>query len=85
MKFSTLLLSFGVTSLLAGCSTIGSGHQGIEWTPTHGTLESPLTEGFHVISPFSRIYDYDLREQEHHEELQVLANNGLAISLDTSI
>ncbi|NNM51375.1 MAG: prohibitin family protein [Pseudomonadales bacterium] len=78
-------MSLGVTSLLAGCSTIESGHQGIEWTPSHGTLERPLTEGFHVISPFSDVYDYDLREQEHHEQLQVLANNGLAISLDTSI
>ncbi len=71
--------------LLAGCTTIGSGHQGIEWTPSHGTMERPLYEGFHIISLFSRIYDYDLREQERHERLEVLANNGLAISLDTSV
>ena len=72
-------------TFLGGCAAIPSGHEGVEWTASQGTLPDPLAEGFHVVSPFSRVYNYDVREQEQHERLEVLANNGLAIELDTSI
>ena len=76
----------GWTAISASaCTTIGSGMGAIEWTPTGGTLKEPLGEGYHLVSPFSEIYQYDLREQEHQESLDVLANNGLSIVLDTSI
>jgi hypothetical protein len=32
--------------------------------PSKGTLDRSLGEGFHVVSPFSRVYSVDLREQE---------------------
>ena len=70
---------------LSACTSIGSGKRAIEWVPSRGTLQRPLDEGFHMVSPFSQIYTYDLRDQEHREYLQVLANNGLAIQLDTSV
>lgn len=68
-----------------GCTAIYSGMGAIEWTPSEGTLKPTLGEGFHLVSPFSSIYKYDLREQQMQERLDVLANNGLAISLDTSV
>ena len=70
---------------LTGCAVIPTGRSGIEWTPTHGTLNRPLKEGIHVVSPFATIYKVDMREQEHEEPVDVLANNGLDIKLTSSI
>lgn len=70
---------------MVGCAVIPNGMGGVEWTPTQGTLKKPLGEGFHVVSPFATIYKIDLREQQHLEDLQVLANNGLAVTIDTSV
>ncbi len=70
---------------LTGCSTIPTGRTGVEWTPSQGTVREPLGEGFHVVSPFARVYELDLREQEGEEPLDVLANNGLDIHMTASI
>lgn len=86
MKNSLLIAVLGlVVFSLSACTTVKSGMGAIEWTPGSGTLKEPIGEGFHIVSPFSEIYEYDLREQEHQESLDVLANNGLSIILDTSI
>ncbi len=56
---------FGVSALaisLAACATIPSGRTGVEWSPMSGTMNRTLDEGFHFVSPFSRIYQVDLRE-----------------------
>jgi regulator of protease activity HflC (stomatin/prohibitin superfamily) len=74
-----------LTSGCAACTTIPSGRSGVEWTYTGGTIERPLTEGFHFVSPLSRVYLVDMREQQHEEDLNVLANNGLDITLDASV
>lgn len=82
MVIGWLLALFG----LVGCTTtIPTGMGGVEWTPTQGTLKEPLTEGFHVTSPFSDVYIIDLREQQRLEELDVLTNNGLTVTLSTSV
>jgi len=78
------VIGFAVISISA-CTTVPSGMGAIEWTPSGGTLKEPIGEGEQIVSPFSDIFKYDLREQEHQESLDVLANNGLAITLDTSI
>jgi prohibitin 1 len=70
---------------LSGCASIPTGRVGVEWTPMRGTLQKPLSEGFHVVSPFARVYDVDLREQQNEDSLDVLANNGLDIKLRSSI
>jgi regulator of protease activity HflC (stomatin/prohibitin superfamily) len=86
MKNSLLIAAMGCAALsLSACTTVKSGMGAIEWNPSSGTLKEPLGEGEHFVSPFSDIYQYDLREQEQQESLDVLANNGLAIILDTSI
>ena len=85
--FNFVHLLFGgiAVVLLTNCTTIPTGRTGIEWTPSRGTMDRPLKEGFHWVSPFSRIYQVDLREQEREEPLDVLANNGLDIKLTSSI
>ncbi len=70
---------------LIGCASVPTGRVGVEWTPMRGTLQKPLTEGFHVISPFAKVYHVDLREQQSEDSLDVLANNGLDIKLRSSI
>src|SRR5579863_8041513 len=70
---------------LAACATIPSGRTGVEWSPMNGTMTRTLNEGFHVVSPFSKIYMVDLREQQRDIDLDVLADNGLEIKLTTSI
>jgi hypothetical protein len=80
-----LCSSSTLIAALTACSTIPTGRTGVEWTPTHGTMNRTLDEGFHVVSPFSRIYQVDLREQQHDVELDVLADNGLEIKLTSSI
>ncbi len=86
------LIRFGLASAvlvvlfgLSGCASVGSGMAGVEWTPSRGTLNKVLGEGDHLVSPFSEIYYYDLREEEQQETLDVLASNGLAIKLDVSV
>jgi len=74
-----------IAASLAACTTIPSGRTGVEWTPLHGTMHRTLGEGLHVLSPFSRVYLVDLREQQHDVDLDVLADNGLEIRLTTSI
>jgi regulator of protease activity HflC (stomatin/prohibitin superfamily) len=54
-------------------------------TPLRGTVQKPLTEGYHMVSPLARIYHVDLREQAQEDSLDVLANNGLDIKLTSSI
>ncbi len=74
-----------ITASLAACTTIPSGRTGVEWTPLNGTMNRSLNEGLHAVSPFSRVYMVDLREQQRDIDLDVLADNGLEIKLTTSI
>src|ERR1700730_5544858 len=80
------LFSVGILATsLTGCASIPSGRTGIEWAPTRGTIQHPLNEGLHWVSPFSKVYQIDMREQEQDESLDVLANNGLEIQPTSAI
>jgi len=89
MNYRRLLLLVAGAPLLiaaeAGCTTIPSGRTGVEWTYTGGTLDRPLGEGFHFVSPLARVYLVDLREQQREEDLNVLADNGLDIKISASV
>jgi prohibitin 2 len=84
-KYRLAVFILGALGLLSSCTSIPTGRTAVEWTPTQGTLERPLGEGFHVVSPFAEFYQVDLREQEQDESLDVLADNGLDIKLTSSI
>ncbi|MGB2135996.1 MAG: prohibitin family protein, partial [Flavobacteriaceae bacterium] len=50
------------------------------------TDEAPLSEGFHIIAPWNKVYIYNVKQQEFFEgNMQVLSSNGLEISLDVSV
>jgi regulator of protease activity HflC (stomatin/prohibitin superfamily) len=85
VKRLPLVAVAAVAASLSACATIPSGRTGVEWSPLRGTMNRTLDEGFHVVSPFARIYQVDLREQQHDVDLDVLADNGLEIKLTTSI
>lgn len=80
-----LLGAAAIAGSLAACAAIPSGRTGVEWAPTKGTMERTLDEGFHFVSPLSKVYQVDLREQQRDVDLNVLADNGLDIQLKTSI
>jgi regulator of protease activity HflC (stomatin/prohibitin superfamily) len=86
MKRFLMIMAIGLFGVMfPACASVNSGMEAIEWTPSGGTSKAVLAEGYHFVSPLSQVYQYDLREQEHQEQLEVLANNGLSIVLDTSI
>ena len=66
--------------------TINSGRAGVIFRTFGGGLdkEKIFTQGFHVIAPWNTMHIYDLRIQEQHEEMEVLASNGLEIQIDLS-
>lgn len=66
--------------------TIEAGFEGIVFRPFAGGLDKDhlLQPGFHLISPWNKVYTYDVRIQERTEEMDVLAANGLNIHLDLS-
>jgi regulator of protease activity HflC (stomatin/prohibitin superfamily) len=69
-----------------GCfRTIDSGNAGVLWTLLGGTQEEVFGEGIHLIAPWNRLTRYDVRTQDQKEVLHVLTNNGLSVSLETSI
>lgn len=87
MSLRAIVSTAGAVAIiaLAGCAEIPTGRVGVEWTPLRGTVDKTLDEGLHTVSPFARVYKVDMREQEHEEPLDVLANNGLDIRMDCSI
>ncbi len=78
-----LLLGLG-----AGCmsTNIDSGQGGVMYSIFGGTkLDKVFSEGLKMHAPWTTIYTYDLRVQEHLEEITALSNNGLSIAVDMSI
>lgn len=63
------------------------GEKGVVFRPFTSGLdnENVLSEGFHVIFPWNKVYKYDVREQQMEEKLDVLDKNGLSIQVDISI
>ncbi len=70
---------------LCGCiSFVPAGHVGVKWTP--GGLDPTVyREGAYAIAPWNDMTEYDARSQEHEEQLEVLAVNGLRINLIASV
>lgn len=68
--------------------TINSGEAGVLYRTFGGgvvTDEPPLSEGFHVVAPWNKVFVYEVRQQSLEEKMQVLSSNGLEIKLDASI
>lgn len=66
--------------------TIQSGQAGVEYNFFSGVnTEDTYGEGFHLISPFNKMFVYNVRQQEVAEKMSVLSSNGLEISIDVSM
>lgn len=66
--------------------TVQSGEAGVLFRLIGGVnTEHTFGEGFHIISPFNKMYIYNVRQQEIAEKMTVLSSNGLEISVDVSI
>lgn len=68
--------------------TIDSGEAGVLYRTFGGgvvTEQPPLSEGFHFVAPWNKVFVYEVRQQSIDEEMTVLSSNGLEISLDASV
>ena len=85
-----ILLAFVLIIFISKSSiNIGYGEAGVLFKTFGGgvvTDKVPLSEGFHIIFPWNKVYIYNVKQQEHFEgNMQVLSSNGLEISLDVSV
>ena len=85
-----ILLAFVLIIFVSKSSiNIGYGEAGVLFKTFGGgvvTDKSPLSEGFHIIAPWNKVYIYNVKQQEFFEgNMQVLSSNGLEISLDVSV
>lgn len=66
--------------------TIQPGEKGILFKRFGGglDLENVYNQGFHIISPWNRMYIYDVRIQESLATMEVLSKNGLTIKCELS-
>jgi len=75
--------------LVKSAVNIGYGEAGVLFRTFGGgvvTDQPPLSEGFHIILPWNKVYVYNVKQQEVFEsQMQVLSSNGLEISLDVSV
>lgn len=68
--------------------TIPPGHGGVVWHLLFGgtrTAPGSLGEGVHVIFPWNRIYDYDLRMQSKHFSYDAVTRDGLQVTIGVSV
>jgi len=85
-----ILLAFVLIIFVSKSSiNIGYGEAGVLFKTFGGgvvTDKPPLSEGFHVIAPWNKVYIYNVKQQEFFEgNMQVLSSNGLEISLYVSV
>ncbi len=66
--------------------TLEAGHAGVLFKTFGGGIDTEKTygEGFHFMAPWNKMIDYEVRQQEIAEDLNVLSSNGLEIKVDVS-
>ena len=68
----------------SACATIPQGHVGVLLKPS-GVAAIPLGEGVHVVNPFARVELYDLRVDQHNEDLVAISADGATLDARASI
>jgi len=68
--------------------TVPSGYAGLVFH-TFGSgvdpAEEPLGAGFHFKAPWNKVYEYEVRQKERLEKLEVLSSNLLKIEMDMTV
>jgi prohibitin 1 len=78
------LFSVFICLSLIACATVPSGQAGV--VLRMGSVDNKvLTEGVHVLSPLDEVETYDLRAQEHSEDLAALSADGAPLEAHSSI
>ncbi len=97
VKFNNPLSRLGTTGivlvlvliiiLFRSAVTIDSGEAGVLYKKFGGGVDVEKTygEGFHVVAPWNKMIEYEVRQQEILETMSVLSSNGLDIKLEASI
>lgn len=83
LVFAPILLLWGSLTV-----TIPSGHAGLLFhTFGEGVNpdEAPLSSGFHFKAPWNKVYDYEVRQKERMERIEVLSSNLLKIEMDMTV
>ena len=68
--------------------TIESGHAGLTFHTFGNGVDpeaEPMSSGFHFKAPWDEVYQYEIRQQELFEPLEVLSSNLLKISMDMTV
>lgn len=74
--------------LAMSMTTIETGHKGVLYKPFNGgvdTTQIPLSEGFHFIAPWNKVYTLNVKQQQLFESMKMLSSNGLDIQLDATV
>jgi regulator of protease activity HflC (stomatin/prohibitin superfamily) len=82
-----IVVIVGVIILANSAVTIDSGEAGVLFkTFGDGVVvdEPPMSEGFHIVAPWNKVFIYEVRQQELFEKMKVLSSNGLEIQIDAS-
>ncbi|MCR8667642.1 prohibitin family protein [Aestuariibaculum sp. M13] len=89
IAFPVIIVAVVLIVLLSKSAvTIGSGEAGVLYRTFGGgvvTDEPPLSEGFHIVAPWNKVFVYEVRQQEKLEKMNVLSSNGLDIKLEASV
>ena len=85
-----LTLAFGPILILWGSLTvtIPSGHAGLLFHTFGDGIdpeEQPMNSGFHFKAPWNKVYEYEIRQKERQEKLEVLSSNLLKIEMDMTV
>ena len=66
--------------------SIKSGQRGVRWALFGGTvLDRDYPEGLRTLPPWDKLFIYDVRIQEVHDDVVVLSSNGLPITVSYSV
>ncbi|MCI5081268.1 MAG: prohibitin family protein, partial [Saprospiraceae bacterium] len=67
--------------------TIESGKRGVLFERFGGGLDKDniYQPGFHIIAPWNIMYEYEVREKQLEEAMEVLSSNGLNINVDVTV
>ncbi len=71
--------------LLSSCVTVGPGQAGVLWKAAGGTQPNTYGEGQYLLWLANHMNVYDLRVMSNDETLNVIASNGLSISLAATV
>ncbi|MGA0434378.1 MAG: prohibitin family protein [Flavobacteriales bacterium] len=83
LLFAPILLLWGSLTV-----TIPSGHAGLLFHTFGDGVdpnEEPMNSGFHFKAPWNKVYQYEIRQKERMEQLEVLSSNLLKIEMDMTV